>query len=115
VTSSEPDDLPGSRDGHTTGDISGADLDTPDTAVNLRAERDAAGTGRVYRLTYRARDAAGNATEAVSLVTVPRSLHAGPTPTIRPEDFRQPGSTRDVDHHGHSHHRGGRANDKGGS
>jgi hypothetical protein len=69
VESSEPDDAPGGGDGHTTGDIV---IEGP-TAVSVRAERSAHGPGRVYTLTYRARDAAGNETVATATVTVPHS------------------------------------------
>lgn len=67
VTSSEPDDAPGGGDGHTTGDVVVED----DGTILLRAERDANGPGRVYTLTYRATDAAGNSTEASAEVSVP--------------------------------------------
>ena len=43
VTSSEPDDGPG--DGHTTGDIRGADIGTDDRSFQLRAERSGSGPG----------------------------------------------------------------------
>jgi len=71
VTSSEPDDAPGMGDGNTTGDIAGADFGTPDAEVALRAERNGTGPGRVYQMTYRAVDAAGNSTPALAVVTVP--------------------------------------------
>lgn len=39
----------------------------------LRAERSGTGQGRVYTLTYSARDAAGNTTQATAQVRVPRA------------------------------------------
>jgi Thrombospondin type 3 repeat len=71
ATSSEPDDQPGDGDGRTTGDIGDAEPGTPDASIRLRAERDGAGPGRVYRLTYRALDGSGNPTIALALITVP--------------------------------------------
>jgi DNA-binding beta-propeller fold protein YncE len=69
ITSSDP----GPED-----DIHGAEIGTADFDVLLRAERDAKGPGRVYTLTYRAVDAAGNATSesATVLVLRDRSLSA---------------------------------------
>ncbi len=75
VTSSEPDDAPGSGD--TTGDIQDAALGTADSMVLLRAERSGGGPGRVYTLTYSARDASGNMTSALGVVTVPHDMRAG--------------------------------------
>lgn len=69
ITSSEPDDGPG--DGHTTGDIQGAEPGTADTSFALRAERSAAGGGRTYAVRYRALDASGNAREVTAFVRVP--------------------------------------------
>jgi hypothetical protein len=82
VTSSEPDDAPGMGDGNTTGDIQSADLGTADGEVDIRAERDGIGPGRVYTLTYRAVDASGNATPALAVVTVPHDLGQGPEPLL---------------------------------
>jgi hypothetical protein len=81
ATSSEPDDAPGPGDGGTTGDISGAAIGTPDFDLGLRAERDASGPGRTYTLTYRATDAAGNATTATVTILVPVTLRGLPGPT----------------------------------
>jgi hypothetical protein len=39
--------------------------------ANLRAERNGAGTDRIYTLTIECRDATGNAASATVLVTVP--------------------------------------------
>ena len=65
VTSNEPDD--GVADGSTTNDIVILD----DRTFLLRAERSAKGTGRVYTITYEARDQAGNAVLASAKVLVP--------------------------------------------
>lgn len=65
VHSDEPDDARG--DGHTEPDIVIDDC----TRVQLRAERQGGGDGRVYTLGVRAEDAAGNVTEGSCEVTVP--------------------------------------------
>ncbi|MPV36857.1 ExeM/NucH family extracellular endonuclease [Georgenia subflava] len=65
VTSNEPDNGPG--DGNTVDDIVIVD----DTTFQLRAERAGGGDGRIYTVTYRATDAAGNETTATATVTVP--------------------------------------------
>jgi len=80
VVASEPDDAPGDGDGRTTGDVTGADVGTPDTEVLLRAERSGEGPGRSYELTYAATDASGNTTSALAVVTVPHDLGEGPDP-----------------------------------
>ena len=68
VTSDEPDDVPGSSDGFTTGDIMiAADC----KSVLLRAERDMAKNGRVYVITLRVRDASGNIMRKDFKVSVP--------------------------------------------
>jgi hypothetical protein len=71
VVSDEPDDSPGGGDGHTTGDIRGLQLGTPDLAFFLRAERLGSGDGRVYTATYVATDGSGNETAATDEVLVP--------------------------------------------
>jgi hypothetical protein len=71
VTSSEPDN--GLGDGDTAGDIQGWTMGTDDRDGQLRAERAGGGPGRVYTLTYRATDPAGNTATASCTVTVPRS------------------------------------------
>jgi len=73
-TSSEPDDAPGIGDGNTTGDIQDAAIGTPDPSFLLRAERSAAGSGRVYTLEYAATDASGNTASASGQVIVPHDL-----------------------------------------
>jgi hypothetical protein len=76
VTSDEPDDARGHADGSTRHDIviaRGCKL------VGLRAERDEKKNGRVYAVTLRVADSAGNVTRAVFKVSVP--LHRrGPPP-----------------------------------
>jgi uncharacterized protein len=67
ATSNEPDNAPGGSDGNTTNDVVIVDRDT----FRLRAERDETGAGRVYRITYRATDACGNAATQSATVTVP--------------------------------------------
>lgn len=68
VTSNEPDD--GLGDGDTTGDIVIVD----DHTVHLRAERAGSGSGRIYTLTYEARDFAGNTRRGSAEVLVPHSM-----------------------------------------
>jgi hypothetical protein len=68
-TSSEPDN--GKGDGNTSGDIVGATIGTDDREFELRAERSGGGVGRVYTVTYEARDASGNTTRRTATVTVP--------------------------------------------
>jgi len=71
-TSDEEDN--GNGDGNTTGDI------VLDCGIALvRAERAGPGDGRVYELFLAARDAAGNATEAVFTVSVPHDRAHSPT------------------------------------
>ena len=72
VTSNEPDQ--GLRDGDFANDIQEFALGGPDTSGLLRAERSGLGTGRVYTLTYRGMDAAGNSATCGPVVTVPRDL-----------------------------------------
>jgi hypothetical protein len=81
VTSDEPDDVPGHTDGHTRNDI----VIAPRCKwVALRSERDekrhwrakngqhgAAKNGRVYSVTLRVADSAGNVTRAEFKVSVP--------------------------------------------
>jgi hypothetical protein len=71
VTSNEPDN--GLGDGDTINDIQNAALGTPDTEINLRAERQGSGNGRIYTLTYTATDASNNGDQAVAVVVVPKS------------------------------------------
>jgi hypothetical protein len=68
VTSNEPDN--GQGDGNTGADIQGFVVNTPDVAGQLRAERSGGGSGRVYTLTYKGSDVAGNSTTCNTSVTV---------------------------------------------
>ncbi len=77
AASSEPDDEPAGGDGRTTGDIRNAAIGTDDRAVSLRAERSAAGGGRVYTLTYEAVDGAGLVAVGSVRVLVPLSPGTG--------------------------------------
>jgi DNA/RNA endonuclease G (NUC1)/predicted extracellular nuclease len=68
VTSDEIEN--GNGDGNTMNDI----VIAPDCkSVQLRAERDGDGDGRVYTLTFLVRDTAGNTTTATAKVTVPKN------------------------------------------
>src|SRR5262249_30991565 len=60
ITANEP--VNGKGDGNTVADIDGADFGTDDRQFFLRGERSGTGTDRIYTITYRARDAAGNTT-----------------------------------------------------
>jgi len=82
ATSSEPDDALGTGDGNTTEDLQDASIGTPDASVLLRAERSGDGPGRVYTLTYAARDASGNTASALGIVTVPHDEGSGPEPVM---------------------------------
>ncbi len=68
VASSEPEDAVGMGDGNTVDDIIVID----DFHFKLRAERDGAGVGRTYTITYAATDASGNGATIQVTVTVPR-------------------------------------------
>ena len=68
VTSDEPDNAPGDADGNTTNDIV---IAANCKSVQLRAERDETNNGRVYVITLRVRDAAGNTTRQDFKVSVP--------------------------------------------
>src|SRR5262249_35846403 len=70
VESSESDDAPGEGDGHTAGDIQDAGIGSADFSLQLRAERDGDGPGRIYRISYTATDLGGNNTTATTLVSV---------------------------------------------
>lgn len=67
ITSNEGQNVKG--DGNTSTDIEVK----PNGQVFLRAERSGTGQGRVYTLTYTARDAAGNTSQATAQVRVPRN------------------------------------------
>jgi len=68
VTSDEAENSIG--DGNTSNDIViAADC----KSVQLRSERDGGKNGRVYTITFKVRDASGNASTVTSTVTVPKS------------------------------------------
>jgi predicted extracellular nuclease len=67
VRSSEPDDAPGWADGFTKRDVVIVDGDT----FRLRAERNLFGRGRVYTVTYEAKDDCGNRARGSAKVRVP--------------------------------------------
>ncbi len=74
VTSDELDDDPNGGDGNTTNDmVIAADC----KSVQLRAERDGNLNGRVYTITLRVTDSAGNTGTATVKVTVPKSQGNG--------------------------------------
>jgi parallel beta-helix repeat protein len=68
----KPEDARG--DGRTTDDIQDAETGTLDTSILLRAERAGGGAGRIYTLTYRATDEAGNSSGRSVSVTVPHDM-----------------------------------------
>ncbi len=70
VTSNEPDNEQGNGDGNTINDIVILD----DFTFQLRAERSAQGTGRIYTITYQVTDACGNVSIQSATVTVPKSM-----------------------------------------
>jgi hypothetical protein len=71
ITSNEAADAGGS--GNISPDIQGAAFGTDDRQFLLRAERSGQGAGRVYTITYEAKDGSGNATTSAVTVTVPKS------------------------------------------
>jgi hypothetical protein len=67
VSSDEPEDIPGGGDGNTLNDI----VIAPDCkSVQVRAERNGSGNGRVYTVTFRVRDAYGNTTTTTSKLKI---------------------------------------------
>lgn len=73
VTSDEPENSHG--DGNTLRDIV---INPNCRSVKLRAERQEGGNGRVYTITFKVRDAAGNTATATAKVTVRKSHGSGP-------------------------------------
>ena len=69
VTSNEPDN--GLGDGDIPNDIQGFITGTASTNGLLRSERAGGGTGRIYTLSYKGMDNAGNSTICTATVTVP--------------------------------------------
>ncbi|MDT4952913.1 MAG: hypothetical protein QOJ02_1051 [Acidobacteriota bacterium] len=72
VTSDETEN--GNGDGNTLNDII---IAANCKSVQLRAERDGGGDGRVYTITFRVKDASNNTTTATAKVTVPKSQGNG--------------------------------------
>lgn len=69
IVSNEPDN--GLGDGDQPQDVQGAAFGTDDRTFQLRSERSGKGNGRIYTITYEARDDSGNATVRQATVTVP--------------------------------------------
>lgn len=67
VTSDEPENVAGGGDGNTLNDII---IPAGCKSVQLRAERNGSGNGRVYTITMRVRDAAGNTTTVNSKLKI---------------------------------------------
>lgn len=74
VTSDEPDDVGGGGDGNTTNDI----VITGAITVDLRAERQGGGDGRVYEVQFSVQDTAGNVTQGSCPVQVPHDQSGAP-------------------------------------
>jgi streptogramin lyase len=75
VSSDEPEDALGEGDGNTTIDIVIKDSQ----AIDLRAEREGTGNGRVYTITYEVADALGNKATGSQQVWVPHDQGKGAT------------------------------------
>jgi hypothetical protein len=71
VSSDEPEDANGNGDGNTLTDIVIKDSKT----VDLRAEREGTGNGRVYTISYKVMDASGNKAAGSSQVWVPHDMN----------------------------------------
>jgi hypothetical protein len=67
VYSDEPEDATGNGDGATLEDI----VILGNSQVQIRAEREGTGNGRVYGITFAIPDNAGNSAEAVCTIGVP--------------------------------------------
>jgi hypothetical protein len=83
VTSDEPDDIAGGGDGNTINDM----VIAPGCkSVQLRAERNGSGNGRVYTITFRVRDASGNTKTVTSKLNIyassPNVIDNGPQNTV---------------------------------
>jgi len=72
VVSNEPDN--GLGDGDQPNDIQGWVVGSPGVTGRLRAERSGQGRGRIYTLTYRATDQAGNHSTCTTTVVVPHDM-----------------------------------------
>ena len=69
VTSDEPENI-NSGDGNTVKDMV---IANDCKSVDLRAERDGSKNGRVYTITFKVKDVAGNVGTTTATVTVPHS------------------------------------------
>ncbi|HVF43377.1 MAG TPA: HYR domain-containing protein, partial [Pyrinomonadaceae bacterium] len=70
ATSDEAEDAAGNGDGNTSNDI----VIAPDCkSLQLRAERQGGGDGRVYKITVKVKDSSGNVATAVRTVIVPKT------------------------------------------
>jgi hypothetical protein len=75
VSSDEPEEDPNGGDGNTLNDI----VIAPDCkSVQLRAERDGNLNGRVYTITFKVTDSAGNVGTVTAKVSVPHSQNGVP-------------------------------------
>jgi hypothetical protein len=85
ASSDEPQNAAGNNDGNTVNDIV---IAGDCKSVQLRVERDSSKNGRVYAITLRVRDAAGNIGTVTALVSVPKgagfgnAVNDGPAYTI---------------------------------
>src|SRR5262249_32431053 len=68
-----PADAAGGSDGDTSIDVEATGPGSSDFSVDLRAERDGAGGGRVYQVSYSAGDGSGNRSVDTASVFVPRA------------------------------------------
>jgi len=80
VSSDEPDDAAGTSDGSTVNDIQGASVGSADFDLRLRAERDDAGDGRQYQVSYAATDCFGVTSVGSATVVVPLGQGGAPRP-----------------------------------
>jgi hypothetical protein len=70
ATSDEAEDAAGGGDGNTSNDI----VIAPDCkSLQLRAERQGGGNGRVYKVTLKVKDSSGNVATAVRTIIVPQT------------------------------------------
>jgi len=74
VSSDEPENAPGTSDGNTVNDIV---IAGNCKSVQLRAERDDSGDGRVYTIHLKVVDSSGNVTTASRMVIVPVNQSSG--------------------------------------
>ena len=80
VSSDEPEEVTGDGDGNTMADIVIKDSQT----VDLRAEREGTGNGRVYTINYEVTDISGNTATGFCQVWVPHDQGAGATAIADP-------------------------------